>query len=137
MTVPNRSTDVVDGVVQPRETRTSLTFRSIRSGPCGCPYRETCDHPELAAGGNEAGPRFRALATGLFSLETKLYKAGFTHRDYPTLTAKEVPGFPDWKRLRKYAQMLVRHSDEGFRAVHALLETEGGAPDEWGLRWDA
>ena len=46
--IPHRKTDVLyDGsVVRRNERRVSLTIRSIRHGPCTCPYPQQCDSQE-------------------------------------------------------------------------------------------
>jgi alkylated DNA repair protein alkB family protein 8 len=53
--IPHRKGDVVAGVLTPRgERRVSLTFRKVRTGPCGCEYPECCDSQQ---GVREGGPK--------------------------------------------------------------------------------
>jgi alkylated DNA repair dioxygenase AlkB len=42
--IPNRKTDLINGMIIPRNRRISLTFRSIREkGICTCIYKHVCD----------------------------------------------------------------------------------------------
>jgi alkylated DNA repair protein alkB family protein 8 len=43
--ISQRKGDVIGGRFVPREARTSLTWRRIRTGPCPCAYPALCDAP--------------------------------------------------------------------------------------------
>eukprot|EP00899_Mesostigma_viride_P012474 jgi/Mesvir1/21227/Mv06663-RA.1 len=46
--IPHRKADTINGVVVPRSPRrVSLTFRSIRKGPCCCGFPRQCDSQQL------------------------------------------------------------------------------------------
>ena len=46
--IATRKSDWVDGALQPRAVRTSLTFRSVQRARCRCAFLACCDHPRVA-----------------------------------------------------------------------------------------